>query len=230
MPFAHGMTDSDQRVLRSLRPSGTGPAGFGCTGRQDGLRAEVPKPAADSARGHPPQYSRAFPRAAQIIGEVTDQPQLRVSGDDQPGPAVPGRRGTDLRAGPPELLLEEPERVLQIEPPKKRSPQPVDIGRRTAGRRGPQPDRFGVALTRQPLDSQSDHRPLDDRQLPGMLFPPGAVGQPGVQPVPGLGKRGAIAGGQGRGGHGGLRMARGVSEPELRTVPGRTPVGAGLSW
>jgi hypothetical protein len=43
--------------------------------------------------------------------------QLGMAGDDDPGPAVSGGRVADLRGGPAEDLLEQPERMLKIETP-----------------------------------------------------------------------------------------------------------------
>src|SRR4029079_15005024 len=70
---------------------GTGSAGFGCTGGQQGCRADVPKPAADPGRGEPPWRCGPFPGPAQGGDEGSGQPKLGVRGDD-PARSIGRRR------------------------------------------------------------------------------------------------------------------------------------------
>jgi hypothetical protein len=114
---------------------------------------------------------------------------------------------------------------FQVEPAEKAAPPAVDIGGGGAGGRGPQPHRLGVAVAGQVVDLQADQRALDDGELALVVEPAGAVGEPGVQPVPAAGRRGAVAGGLGRG----LRLGPGgrVAQGKLAAVPGR-PSCAGV--
>ncbi len=105
-----------------------GVGGFRCTGREAGLRAEVAKSAADLGRGELLGRGRSLPGTAQVAGEGAGQPELGVAGDDQPGSAVGGFRVADLRCGPAEGLLEQPEGVLKIEAAQEGLPAAVDPG------------------------------------------------------------------------------------------------------
>src|ERR1039457_5831446 len=69
-------------VLRTWRAPGSGFAGFRCTGRRGGLRADVPEPAADPRRGEPARRGGFLPGAAQIAGEMPGEAQLGMAGDD----------------------------------------------------------------------------------------------------------------------------------------------------
>jgi transposase len=122
-----------------------------------------------------------------------DPTQLGVAGDGQPGPAVGGLGGAELRAGPAEGLLEQPEGVLKIEPTEKRLPPTVDVGGGGAGARRPQPPGLGVTVAGRVVDLQADQRALDDGQLVVVVQPVGPVGEPVMQPVPTAGHRGAAA-------------------------------------
>ena len=118
------------------------------------------------------------------VGEGPGEAELGVGGDDQPGPAVGGLRGAELRAGPAEGLFEQPEGVFQVEAAQERLPPAVDVGGGGAGGRGPQPHRLGVTVAGQVLDLQADQGALDDGEVAVVVEPAGAAGQPGVQPVP----------------------------------------------
>lgn len=131
---------------------------------------------------------------------MAGQPKLGVRGDGQPGPAVGGLGCAGLRAGPPEGLFEQPEGVLDVEAAQVGLPPTVYIGRYCAGSRAPQPDRFGVAVTGQVINLEADQRALDDGQRAVVVEPAGAVGQPGMQPIPTGGDRRAVAGGVRAGG------------------------------
>ena len=113
--------------------SGAGSAGFRRAGGQRGCRADVPKPAADSGRGEPARCGGPFPGAAQVGDEGAGQAELGVRGDDQPGPAVAGVGVAELRAGPAEGLLEQPEGVFQVEAAQEGLPPAVHVGRGGAG-------------------------------------------------------------------------------------------------
>ena len=101
--------------------------GFRCPGREWGLRADVPKPAADAGGGESPGRDGPFPGAAQIGGAAAGQSKLGVGGDHQPVPAISGGWFTDLRCGPSEGLLEQPEGVFEVEPAQKRLPTAIDL-------------------------------------------------------------------------------------------------------
>ena len=109
------------------------------------------------------------------------------------GPAVGGLGGAELRAGPAQGLLEQSEGVLKIERTEKRLPPAVDVGGGGAGARRPQPPRLGVTVAGRVVDLQADQRALDDGQLAVVVQPAGPVGEPGMQPVPAAGHRGAAA-------------------------------------
>ena len=89
---------------------------------------------------------------------------------------------------------------------------------------------FGVAVAGQVLDLQPDQGAFDDRQLAVVVEPAAAVGQPGVDPVPAGGDRGAVAGGVGAGGV--LRGGPGgrVVQGDLRAVLGWAAGRAGQPW
>src|SRR6266508_2252518 len=77
------------------------------------------------------------------------------------------------------------------------------------------------------VDLQADDRPLDDGQFTLTVQPGGPVGEAWVQPVPGAGDRGAIAGRLGGRGVLWVRPGGRVGEAELAAVLGRPTVGAG---
>ena len=70
----------------------------------------------------------------------------------------------EFRGGPPQDLFKQPEGVLKIKPAQERLPQPVHLRGRGAGRRAPQPQRLGGAVTGQVIHLQADQGALDDRQ------------------------------------------------------------------
>jgi hypothetical protein len=113
------------------------------TNRMGGPRVDVPESAADPSGGEAARGGGALPGAAEVVGQRPGETQLGVAGDDQPGPAVGGLGGAELRAGPAEGLLKQPEGVLKIEPAEKRLPPAVDVGGGGAGARRPQPHRLG---------------------------------------------------------------------------------------
>jgi hypothetical protein len=90
-------------------------------------RADVPEPAADAGRGQPPGRGWPFPGQAQVVSERPGEAELRVAGDDQPGPPVRGGGVAELGGGPPEDLLEQPEGVFQVEAAQERLPEPADL-------------------------------------------------------------------------------------------------------
>jgi len=64
---------------------------------------------------------------------VAGEAELGVGSDDDPRPAVCGLGVADLRGGPAEDLLEQPEGVFKIETAQKRLPQAVHVRRCGAG-------------------------------------------------------------------------------------------------
>ena len=57
--------------------------------------------------------------------QVAGEPELGVGGDDEPGPAVGGGRVAQFRPGPAELLLQEPERALNVAAAQERLARPA---------------------------------------------------------------------------------------------------------
>ena len=186
------LNDGPSTVPHAGRAAGAGLGGFGCTGWQGALHAEVPEPPSHPGRGEFVRLSRPFPGAAEVGDQATDEAELSVRGDDQPGPSVGGLRIADFRAGPAEGLLDHSEGVLKIESPQECVPEPVDIHLARAGARPPQPDWLGVRTVGQTVDLESDHGALDDRQLVPVGEPGRTPGQPWVEPVEGSGHRGAV--------------------------------------
>ena len=205
--------------------------GFRRAGRERGLCAQAPKPAADPGWGEPLGRGRSFPGPPEIIGEAPGQPKLGMRDDDQPGPAVSGGGIAELRDGPAQGLLEQPEGVFQVEPAQERLPAAIDLGWGGAGLGPPQPQRFRVLPAGELVDLQPDHGALHDRQLPGVVGPGALVGQPRMQPIPPVGQRGAVTDGVGRGRHPRWRPLVRAGQSERGTVPWRasTPPGDGRS-
>jgi hypothetical protein len=79
---------------------------------------------ADPARGHFPGWDSRLPGEADGGGERAGEPQLVPGGDDDPGPPVGGLGCAQQRGGPAELLLEEPEAVLDVEAAQVGLPEP----------------------------------------------------------------------------------------------------------
>ncbi len=146
--------------------SGAGSAGFRCAGREQGGRADVPKPAADPGRGEPVRCGGAFPGAAQVGDERAGEAELGVRGDDQPGPAVGRRRG---RAGcgrvQPRVCLNSRKVCSRSKRRRNACHQRSTSAAVGVGGGGPQPDRLGVAVAGQMIDLQPDQGAFDDRQL-----------------------------------------------------------------
>jgi hypothetical protein len=103
-------------VLRAGRAAGSWFAGFRRAGGDGQVLADAAEPAADAGGGEPAGLAGLLPGHPDVFGERPGEVQLGVAGDDQPGPAVGGGRVAELRAGPAEVLLEEPERVLNRPP------------------------------------------------------------------------------------------------------------------
>ncbi|HEY3735453.1 MAG TPA: hypothetical protein VGL63_16210 [Streptosporangiaceae bacterium] len=66
-----------------------------------------------------------LPGQAQVGGKLAGEAELGVAGDDQPGPPVGGGRVAQPGPGPAEDLLEEPERVFDIEAAQERLPAAI---------------------------------------------------------------------------------------------------------
>src|SRR3954451_3910273 len=107
--------------------SWAGVGGWRRAARKGDLRAEAAKPAPDPGRGEPVGWQGWIPGPTQIVGVAASESELGVCGDDQPGPAVPGSRVTDLRCGPAEGLFEQPEGVFQVEAAQERLPAAVHV-------------------------------------------------------------------------------------------------------
>ena len=135
-----------------------------------------------------------------------------------------GVRGADLRCGPAEGLLEQPEGVFQVEATQEGLPPAVHVGRVGAGDRGPEPHRFGVAVPGQMVNLQPDQGALDDREFGLVVDPAAAAGQSGVNAVPAGRDCGAVAGGLGAGGVPRFGPGGGPVEGDHRAVLGRPPI------
>ena len=59
--------------------SGAGSVGFGCAGREQGGRTDVPETPTDPGRGKPFWWGGPFPGATQISDEVSREAKLGVS-------------------------------------------------------------------------------------------------------------------------------------------------------
>ena len=129
-------------------------------------RVDVPEPAADPGGGQAAGRGGPFPGQAQVRCQRPGEPQLGVAGDDDPGPPVRCLGVSEFRGGPPEDLLEQPERVLKIETAEERLPHPVHRGGRGAGDRAPQPHRLGSTVPGQAVHLQAHQGALDHRQRP----------------------------------------------------------------
>ena len=188
-------------VLPSGRAAGAGPGGFRQAGRGAQLVAQMTKCAADPAgRQRPPGPGSPFPGAAQVGGQVAGEPQLDVSGDQQPGPADSLLRVPDPGGGPPELGLQQLEGVLHVEAAQVGPPAHVQVRCLRPGM--PQPHRaVRAAAVRQPLDADLDDGALDDRKPGVQLFvQPGEVARPLhllVHAVPGPDLHPAVTAGAG---------------------------------
>jgi hypothetical protein len=77
---------------------------------------------------------------------------LGVHGDDDPGPAVGSFGVAQLGCGPSEGLLEQAERVLDVESAQECLPAAVDVCLGGVGSGSPQPDWFRVAAAGQVVD------------------------------------------------------------------------------
>src|SRR5215211_8819571 len=124
-------------------PTRRPPAGFrslrrGAHRRQE--RRETPK---RPAWRQPPVSLRALPRQAAVLRARAGQPQLGVGSDDEPGPPIRLFGVPDPRRGPPERLLEEADRVLEVEPPDVSPPQQIEVQFVFAGE--PEPELLGLA-------------------------------------------------------------------------------------
>lgn len=172
---------------RFFEPSGRpGPGWFRCTRWRAGLRAEVPESPPD-ARGHElVRLCRLLPGPAEVGSQGAGEPQLGMGCDHQPRPPVGRLRAAKPGLGPPERLLEQAKRVLQVEAAKERLPAAVDVRGGDAGAGPPQPDRPVHPTAGQLLHDQPDDGALDDRQRPFVVDPGRPPGQPRVQPVPRL--------------------------------------------
>ena len=131
--------------------------------------------------------------------EVAGDPELGVGGDQEPGPAVGGGGVPQQRPGPAELLLEEPERVLEVEPPQVGLPQDGDQVRR----RGPGTEahsHIGFGAARRPGGRAARNRirvpSMTGSVLAGgpVLEPAGAAVHLLVDPRPGRDGNRAVTG------------------------------------
>jgi hypothetical protein len=75
---------------------------------------DVPEPAADAGRGQAAVAGGGLPGQPEVFGQAAGEVELGVRGDDEPGPPAGSGRVAQLRAGPAEDLLEEPEGYLEL--------------------------------------------------------------------------------------------------------------------
>ena len=94
-------------------PSRPGPGlpGFGALARTGSVRWRLRKPRRTRAGVRRPGGQGRCQGRRMSAARSRARVQLGVAGDDEPGPAVGGGRVAELRPGPAELLLEEPEHV-----------------------------------------------------------------------------------------------------------------------
>lgn len=121
------VADGGLPVLRAKRATRTGPGGFRCTGWRARLRPQVPEPPPHSGWGESVRFRRPLPRPTEVPRERASEAELCVCGQDEPGPAVGRFRIPQTGPGPAERLLEQPERVLHVEPSQECLPAPVDV-------------------------------------------------------------------------------------------------------
>lgn len=95
------------------------------------------EPSADPGGGEPAGGSWFLPGSAEVLGEGPGEPELGVSDDQDPGPAVRRLGSTEFRGGPAEGLLREAVGVLQVEAAEKCLPETVHVVRSDAGLGGP---------------------------------------------------------------------------------------------
>src|ERR1019366_7581820 len=222
--FADVMTGGGPVVLRAGGASGAGAGGFRGAGGNGQVLADAAKPPADAGGKQPAGRAGPLPGQADVGGEVAGEPELGVGGDDEPGPPVGGGRVAQFRAGPAELLLEEPERVLDIEAAQERLPGPVHVLFAGGGAGGPQPQRLRVPAAGQAVHLEADEGALDDGQLALVVLPGGPPGELLVQPRPGHRPRGPVPGGLRDGCRRRPRPGRRLAEAE--PVPGLPGAGA----
>ena len=214
-------------VLRCGRAVRGRAGGFRRAGGHGECLADAAKAPADAGGGEAAGLAGLLPGQADVGGEVAGEAELGVAGDDQPGPAVGGGRVAELRPGPAELLLQEPERVLDVETAQECLPGAVHLVPGGTGAGGPQPQRLRVTLAGQVIHGEPDEGSLDDGQLAVVALPAAAVLQPLVQPGPGHRGRGAVPGRVRDGGDGRARPGRRLAEDELVPVPGPPPARGG---
>ena len=106
-------------VFRTERATGAGPGGFRCTGRRARLRPQVPEPPPHSGRGEPVRFRRPLPRPSEVARQRAGKAEPGVCGQDEPSPAVGRFRIPQTGPGPAKRLLEQPKRVLHVEPSKE---------------------------------------------------------------------------------------------------------------
>ena len=110
--LADGVAGCLGLVLRAFRPAGAGPGGFRRAGGGAGPRRTRRNPARTRPGVRRPGGAAAA-RGAGCRRRAAGRGGAGVGGDDEPGPAVGGGGVAELRAGPAELLLAEPEDVLK---------------------------------------------------------------------------------------------------------------------
>lgn len=117
--------------------SGADTSGLGNTGQAGKAGADVPESTADPGRGEPAGGGGFLPGPAEVHDEGPGEPELGVSDDQEPGPAVRRLRGTEFRGGSAGGLLREAEDVLQIGAAEECLPETVHITGGGAGLRRP---------------------------------------------------------------------------------------------
>jgi hypothetical protein len=118
---------------------------------------------------------------------------------------------------------------LKIKTAQERLPQAVHLTRSCAGTGGPQPHGLRGAVTGQVIDLQADQGSLDDRQRAVVIEPGGAVGEPGVHPVPRGSHRRPVPGRHRCRGDLRVRACRRIGEGHLAAVLAGAAHGAGLA-
>ena len=105
-----------------------------------------------------------LPGQPKILDDGPGKAEMGVSQQHQPGPAVRLLGVPHPWRGPVQHLFEEPECVLQIEPPDVRTPEDGQVWDLVGGSVPPQPEHLWRAyFARQPADFHQHEDAVDDR-------------------------------------------------------------------
>ena len=89
---------------------------------------QSPKPSPDPDGGQLVGVGSSFPGQAEVVDEAACEAQLRVGGNDKPGPPVGLLWGTDRWCGPAQGSFGESVGVLDVEPAEVGPPASIEVG------------------------------------------------------------------------------------------------------